>query len=99
MAEPTIKQLSPEDIINDFYNINLRGYIEARNDVLLFSEFDPEERVGVQKGPPIGNNNVPTSLEIKAKDARNQSEKNAEKKLQILRCLAKLRIELKDFKV
>ena len=99
MSEPLIKQLSPDDVINEFYNNNLRDYIIARNDILIFSQYNPDERVGLRQGPSIGNNQVPTTIDVKAKEAIKQSEDQVAKKLRVMQCLSKLRKELKDFRV
>lgn len=99
MSKPIIERLSPDDIINDFHNNNLRDYIIARNDILIFSKYDPDERIGMREGPPLGNNNVPTTIDVKAKNALEEAKKKAENKLQVLVCLEQLREEMKSFKV
>lgn len=97
MAEQSIKKLTPEDVLNDLYNHNLRVYIIARSDILYFSSLEPNSPVGQREGAQVGNTR--SVIEVKAKDALKQKNEEAENRLKILVSIEQLRKDMKDWKV
>jgi len=93
-----IKQNTPSEILDTFYNFHLKEIVSSWINIALFKSKDPNEQVGFRAGPSIGKNTLPTRIEVKAKDALKKEVNRFENQAMILDAILKKKGELKSIK-
>jgi len=92
--EQKIRKVTPEELLNKFYNFHLNEVISAWINIDIFNKKDPNETVGNKVGPQIGKQGQRAMVEIRAKDALEQEYKRFESQAQILKSIA---LKLKEY--
>lgn len=93
-----IKQNTPSEILDTFYNFHLKELISSWINMELFEGKDPNAQVGFRAGPSMGQNTLPTRIEIRAKEALKNEVSKFENQAMILDAILKKKGELKSIK-
>jgi|TARA_R100000049_G_C1949380_1_gene96100 hypothetical protein len=70
-----IEKIPPKEILIGFYNGHLKGYLAAAIRLRAAKAADPNEVVGTREIPPLGPNQLPNTVDIKAKEMIPVEEK------------------------
>lgn len=90
MAEETKKNIeksNAKDWLNDFYNFHLKELVSAWINIGIFESKKPDEMVGERVAPPMGNNALPSRIQIKAKEALENERKRFKQQSDILKSI------------
>ena len=98
MNEPIIKQLSKDDILNDFWNVHLKEVISAKINILIFENIvvtkGEKETVGEQQvviGQSQDGRPMQSVIKVKAVDALVNEKNRLIKQQAILDAIEELR--------
>ena len=90
MAEPKqeeIKKATIEEILITFYNGHLRDFLAAAVRLKVAQNSEPNEMVGFRLAPPLGPNQQPMRIDMRAKEMIPEEEKTFNVQAKFLRAV------------
>lgn len=96
-----LRKVSVKEMLNGFYNVHLKEVMSAWIDIDIYSrmvEEDPNQVVGEQVGPTLKEGQMPTKIQIRAKDMLKNTEKKFMSQSNILVSIEKRLEELTKLK-
>lgn len=85
--------MSEQDILNEFNNIHLKQFIQARINIAIFEKRNPEEIVGTVTGPDMGGGTRGV-VSVKARDFLAQEQKKLNEQLLVLEGIKEVEVAL-----
>ena len=93
-----IKKLTPEEVLRDFFNQHIIKLIGSWINIELYKNKKPDEIVLEKQTQPLGNNRLPATIQIRAKEALRMEEGKFKGQSDVLRAIEKKEKELKKLK-
>ena len=82
-----IKKATIEEILISFYNGHLRDFLAAAVRLKVAQNSEPNEMVGFRLAPPLGPNQQPLQIDMRAKEMIPEEEKTFNVQAKFLRAV------------
>ena len=89
MEEQKVKEITADEHLMVFKNGHLRDFIAACVKLETIKQYDPNETAGVRQMPPL-NGQMPILIDVKAKDAVKNAEKEVDTQSKFLIAIEKV---------
>jgi len=90
MKELRIVALTEEEMLNKFWNTHLEKATSHRINVKIWGSMGPDEVAGLAQ-VPMGNNQLPGTIEVKVKDALKEEKEKLKSQERILDAISEMK--------
>ena len=87
MENQEVKKATIEEVLISFYNGHLREFLAAAVRLKASQDSDPNEVLGFRESPPLGPNQMPMRIDLRAKEMVPMEEKNYNIQAKFLRAV------------